>query len=442
MKSRAHALALSIFLILLLTPFGYSQSCSAGAGCLDTSFGNAGFVLTSPNFNVADSLATDVAIQSDGKIVATVNAKNYENTAASDFYILRFELDGTLDPTFGIGGVSRFAFNTLTDTENAHCIAIQTDGKIVVAGAVTTNNLVAVARLNSDGSLDSSFDSDGKVTFQFEPKVSTSFRNVALQQDGKIVLGAISGNGRILLARLNTNGSLDTTFNGSGKLIVGGTSKSSFNGTISDIDIQLDGKIVVAGQKDGSNRGPSSFWMVMRINANGTLDTGFGSGGTVVDQFAGTWSVARNVSILSDGKILVGGDWLVSPNSSYVYIRYLPNGQLDSTFGSGGKSIISAGGSARVLDMEVQSNGKIVGAGQWRDSSTPNQNFMIMRLDSNGSLDSSFGTNGVTYTDYNGFGEDGKAMAIQLDGKYVVAGFIYTGPYPTPSSIALLRYLP
>lgn len=422
----------------------YAQTCPGGPGCLDPTFGNGGIVLTSFNANTISNWANDVAIQpSDGKIVAAVRIRNYENTDAADFYVLRYDTSGALDPSFGSGGVVRFAFNNIADIEAARSVAIQPDGKIVVAGAVTTNNLAAVTRLNPDGSLDTSFGTGGKTTFQFAARESAVIIRIALQSNGRIILGGQSGDGNALFARLNSNGTLDTSFNGSGKVSVSVTQKNGTpNGALLDIAVQPDGKIVGAGVKGGANRGPRGYWMVMRLNANGTLDNSFGSGGFVVDQFAGTWSSARNVSVLSDGRILAGGDWLVSPNSSYVYIQYLPNGQLDPSFGSSGKSIISAGGEAGVEDMVVQSDGKIVGAGHWRDVNTSNSNVLIMRLLSNGTLDAGFGSSGVVYTDYIGFYDSGNRMAIQPDGKYVVAGEIYVSQNPSIADIGMLRYLP
>jgi uncharacterized delta-60 repeat protein len=209
-----------------------------------------------------------------------------------------------------------------------------------------------------------------------------------------------------------------------------------------DLTIQPDGKYLASGFSGSGPRNPQT-WMLMRLNPNGALDSGFGSSGTVTTAFTGTnWSVARHVLVLADGKILAGGDYLVSPYSTYVYIRYLSNGQIDATFGSNGKVVMAAGGSSRIEGMAVQADGKIVGSGWWRDptDSTP-WDVMIMRLNSDGSMDTGFGTNGFTFTDYNGMADEGHSMAVQSDGRYVLAGIV-NGYGATTASIGLYRYLP
>ena len=172
------------------------------------------------------------------------------------------------------------------------------------------------------------------------------------------------------------------------------------------------------------------------------MDTGFGSNGTATTVFSGTtWSNARHVFVLPDGKILAGGDLLISPYSSWVFIRYLSNGQLDTSFGSGGKLVMPSGGSSRVEGMAIQADGKFVGSGWWRDVNVGGMDVMMMRLNPDGTVDSGFGTGGFTFTDYNGMDDAGYSMAVQSDGKFVLAGII-NGYSATTSSIGLYRYLP
>jgi uncharacterized delta-60 repeat protein len=417
----------------------FSTAAWAQSGALDATFGDGGYVVTSVNFNTAGSWATDVAVQPDDKIVVAAESYNYENTSTRDFYVLRYDANGALDPTFGNGGVARFGITAAADYETPYALAIQPDGKILVGGVAAGNP--AVARLNSNGTLDTSFASGGKLTFQFANKEGGDVGSIIVLADDRIMLGGTSS-GRFGFARLKADGSFDTTFNGSGKLSANvSPQKASQNGGMSDLTIQPDGKILASGFSGSGPRQPRS-WMLMRLNANGSLDTAFGSGGQTMINFGGTWSVARHASVLPDGKILAGGDMLVSPNSTWIYVRYLSNGQIDTTFGSGGKIMIAAGGSSRIEGMAIQPDGKIVGSGWWRDTadSVP-WDVMIMRLNPDGSMDNGFGTNGSTFTDYNGMADEGHSMAVQSDGKFVLAGII-NGYGATTSSIGLYRYLP
>ena len=241
--------------------------CLLAAGELDPSFGVAGRVMTS---FTTSAFATSSAIQGDGKIVIAGYAYT---TNAYAFALARYNTNGTLDTSFGAAGTITTAFGA---TALGNSVVIQSDGKILVAGQSNdTNSDFALARYNSDGSLDTTFDGDGKLTTDFGTLFGDFANSVAVQTDGKIVVAGIaSGGGQsdFALARYNSDGSLDTSFDGDGKLT---TDFGSSNARANDVALQEDGKIVVTGDSDG-------HFTTARFNANGSLDTSFGASGRVV----------------------------------------------------------------------------------------------------------------------------------------------------------------
>jgi uncharacterized delta-60 repeat protein len=233
-KPCANSRRLGNALTFILTPalFFYfvPLRAHAAAGDLDTSFGVGGKVVTDVSqAGSFDESANDVAIQPDGKIIAVGQAVNSGN-GTSDFAVIRYNPDGSLDTSFGIGGQVLTDFNNSTDW--ALAIALQLDGRIVVAGYASTPNLAytfAVARYTSNGELDQSFGTGGKVTVFFNkifkggkslrPLVASLIRDVAIQSDGKIVLAGFADN-NFGLARLSPDGSLDLNFGTGGKTIL------------------------------------------------------------------------------------------------------------------------------------------------------------------------------------------------------------------------------
>jgi uncharacterized delta-60 repeat protein len=427
---------------LLLAAFAfsaYSQTCPYLPGCLDDSFGNGGVVTTSVNSNTSNGWANAVVVQSDDKIVVAADSHNAENPNTSDFYVLRYLPGGTLDSGFGTGGVARITITAAADYERPYAVAIQADGKILVGGIVVGKTwTAAVARLNTDGSLDSSFGTAGKITFTYINKENAQVTKIRVASNGAIVLGGTSG-GNFGIARLTPSGKFDTSFNGSGKISVSVSApKSAQDGGFSDLVIQPDGKYLASGLSSSGPRQPRS-WSLVRLNPNGTLDLNFGSNGKLTHNLGGNWSNPRNLHVYSDGSILAVGERLTSPYSTYVFIRYLSNGQLDTSFGSSGMLMREAGGASRIEGMFVEGDGKIVGAGHWRDPNNTNTNLMIMRLHADGSMDESFGTGGFTFIDLNGLNDAGHDLAVQSDGKYVLAGIASLGS-GIPSSIGLYRF--
>ena len=260
-------------------------------GGLDPSFGRGGLVTT--DFGSTDQ-AFAVALQGDGKIVTA-------GRRGSDVIVARYNADGSQDTLFASNGRVVTNFGA---TELALALVIQADGKIVVAGrtnkpAPNGNFDFALARYEVGGAIDNTFGTLGLVTTDFGGSVDRAFA-MALQPDGKLVVVGDS-DANFALARYNSDGSLDTGFGSAGKVI------TSFGGIdqASAVILQPDGKILVAGQTD---TGVSIDFALARYMPDGSLDGAFGTGGHVTTNFTGASDdLAAAVVLQSDGKIVVGG---------------------------------------------------------------------------------------------------------------------------------------
>ena len=317
------------------------------AGGLDPTFGTGGLVTT--DFGSTDQ-AFAVALQGDGKIVTA-------GRRGSDVIVARHNADGSLDTVFGSNGRVITNFGA---TEQALALVLQPDGKIVVAGRTNKpgpngNFDFALARYESGGALDNTFGALGLVTTDFGGSVDRAFA-MALQPDGKLVVAGDS-DANFALARYNSNGSLDASFGSAGKVI------TSFGGIdqASAVTLQPDGKIVVAGQTD---TGISIDFALARYMPDGSLDGAFGSGGRVTTNFTGSSDdVGSAVALQSDGKIVVGG----ASNGNFALARYTPGGTLDTAFGTAGTVTTNLGGEDALHALALQPDGAIVAVGESAD---------------------------------------------------------------------------
>ena len=341
--------------------------------------------------------------------------------------------DGDLDPTFGNGGVVMTDFNTSTDLANA--VALQPDGKLVVAGTTYTDNDFsdedfAIARYNTDGSLDTSFGTNGKVTTDF-PGLAAVISAVVVQPDGKIVVAGgayplFTFAGDFKVARYNPNGSLDTSFGAGGIVTTIFPGDGSFAFALA---LQSDGKIIAAGT-DFFDFNPGDMsdtdFALARYNLDGSLDTTFGNGGTITTDFLGAEDDVFSVLIQPDGKIVAVGS-ANSPVDFYDFAaaRYLSNGTLDTTFGTGGKMRVDFGNQDMDIasDAALQPDGKIVAAGTTVFDFGVEQDFALTRFNSNGTVDTTFGTGGLLLIDFDSFAQSANAVLIQPDGKIITVGY-------------------
>lgn len=377
-------------------------------GSLDTSFAKDGkFIFDLGGNDFAEALV----VQPDGKLLAA----GFGN---GDFGLLRLNADGSKDSGFGTEGKVITEFG---DYAKAEALALQSDGKILVAGVtrLAKEYDFALVRYTSSGKLDTTFGNAGKLSTDLGGRDEAYA--IAVQADGKIVVAGYTTStaADFALARYLSDGTLDSSFAKGGKLIIdlGG------NEGIWALALQSDRKIVVAG-----------FGAVLaRFNADGSLDTGFGTKGKVI---LNAGFGVRALALQSDGKILLAGGQDIS-DFDFVMQRYSADGSLDSSFGEAGTVLTDFGKEDDAYAMMLQADGKIVLVGRSYEAKTDHSDVALARYQNNGSLDTSFGDKGTLTTDFGGF-DTANAMVLQADGKIVVAGA--AGSYP--QDFGLARYHP
>jgi uncharacterized delta-60 repeat protein len=380
----------------------WSVAKPLAAGDFDPTFGTAGATTADPG---GGDTGHSVAIQSDGKIVVAGTTRATANSTSDDFAVVRFNADGSLDTSFGTDGIVTTDFAGFGDS--GADLVIQTDGKIVVGG--TSNSDFALARYNTNGTLDTGFGTNGKVVTDGNGGSGVA---VALQADGKIVLLGRNfvSSYEVWLGRYLTDGTLDTSFGTNGEVITDFGSDD----TPGDLAIQSNGQIVVTGYSHNTKN-----LIVGRYNTDGALDARFGTGGKVYTDFLGGTSFGNSIAIQSDSKVVVAGYGAPDigvPIPDFAVARYLADGSLDTGFGTGGKLTTDLGGNDQARAIEVQSDGKLVVAG------FSNNLLAVARYNADGSLDTSFSSDGIVITTLDGSFAPRHTLAIQTDGKLVVAG--------------------
>ena len=315
---------------------------------MDTGFGSGGLVRTDFGGGTDDGAAA-LAIQPDGKLVAA-GFSNAGGPGDFDFALARYNPDGSLDTGFDVGGMLRTFFGGDGDSEGANALVIQPDGKIVAAGFSDGGSPgdfdFALARYNPDGSLDPSFSDGGSRTF-FGGN-SESAKALVIRPDGKLVAAGFS-NARgaddfdFALARYNPDGNLDPTFdggigaNGGFRTFLGGTSEGA-----NALVVQPDGKLVAAGFSNAG--GPDDFdFALVRYLPDGSLDTGFGFGGTLRTFFGGDSEGANALVIQTDGKLIAAGfsNGAGPDDFDFAVARYNTDGGLDTSFSAGARAGLS-----------------------------------------------------------------------------------------------------
>lgn len=323
---------------------------------------------------------------------------------------------GSFDTRFNTSGYATANYGLL---ESANAVAVAPDGKIVVVGTTTVmgSSDVAVVRYNANGSLDTSFSSDGGVVIDVKDASLDIGAAVIVQKDGKILIGGTTtsaGNSDLLLIRLNKDGTPDTFFGKGGTVV-----KSAFlQDEGSALAIQPDGKILLAGT-EGSGSGVSCDFTVVRFNTNGSPDLEFGSSGRKFVSFPSGEDRCKAIALQSDGKIILAGESKVA-DTHMAITRLNPTGDVDTTFGPGGQQVFTTGNFSRFNAVAIQTDGKIVLGGT---RSNIIVDFAVRRLNPNGSSDTTFGVNGLVTTTFSSFStETARGVAIQPDGKIVIMG--------------------
>jgi uncharacterized delta-60 repeat protein len=475
----------------------YSEVCVFrynSDGSLDTSFDHDGIVL----FPVANAQAflTAIALQQDQRILLAGYINPFgTNTTADDFVLARLNPDGSLDTSFASSG--RVVTDVGGDRDRARALVVQADGRIIVAGSsyLAPNDVFSAIRYNADGSLDLSFDTDGKV---FTP-VGASWagaNSAVIQPDGKLLLAGYAYGGAytdFALVRYHPDGSLDTSFAGTGKLttsfgnydeatavaiqfgdgsvaipdrvVVAGTTINPADEDIAVARYHLDGsldttfdsdgklttsigpydsvagvtvtgflrqprKIIVAGT--AANGGDRGDFALVRYNANGSLDTTFDGDGIVTTPIASSDETARAMT-MSLGRFVVAGESFSNLISRFTVARYNSDGSLDTTFDADGRRTDQIGSAwpASVSALALQADGRIVVGGSVQTTTGFFDNdFALLRVNMDGSLDTSFGAGGRVSLDWDHRDNALAGLAIQPDGKIVAAGYAWTSISP------------
>ena len=419
-KARHSLLLGAVVLAILVIP-----SANATLGGLDPSFGTGGKVTTKLGVN---DYGNDLIRQPDGKLV--VAGSSTQNVTLGDFALARYNANGSLDTSFGGTGKVTTAIGPSWDGANA--IVRQPDGKLVAAGDSKNGSSFdfALARYNANGSLDTTFNGTGMVTTSIGSSDDHIYA-LARQPDGNLVVAGRTNNGLdddIAVARYKPDGSLDTSFNGTGKVTTAiGPGDDAANAVL----VQPDGKLVVAG--DSRDGGGGLRIALVRYNPNGSLDTSFNGTGKVTTAI-GSYASAATVVLQADGKLVIVGVGNVS-KFNFALARYNANGSLDSSFGSGGKVLTAIGSGVDVAeDLALQPDGKMAVVGFSQAGS--GQVFALARYNPNGALDTSFNGTGKVTTAI-GAKDNAYAVVLQPDGKLVAAGY---GGNGSQAVFELVRY--
>jgi uncharacterized delta-60 repeat protein len=397
-------------------------ACGGGGGGsapAASAFDSLGRLTTA--FGPAMDRAHALGIQADGKFVLAGFAT--DALGNSDIALARYNADGTLDPTFGVGG-KVITPVTASSSNNANALAIQPDGRIVIAGSTFVSGFfqVVVLRYNPDGSLDLTFDTDGIVTANPNPGNDTG-EGVAIQPDGKIVVAGTNytgPSGDFLVLRFNADGSPDTGFDADGFVL---TSFGAEMDSIEDVALQADGKIVVAGY---TASGGNFNIAVARYNTNGSLDTGFDTDGTLISPVGTGNDFASSVAIQADGKIVVGGQAIMGTAFDFAVVRYNVDGSLDTTFDTDGIVTTAIGPTFDIgASLLIQPDGKIVLGGRSNSGSLIDLAFVRYNVD--GSLDTTFDTDGKLTVTFGTGNAQANDIGILPNGKLVAACEVDTG---------------
>jgi uncharacterized delta-60 repeat protein len=411
---------------------------SVAAGELDPSFGGGGWVRTlevrGSDNNYLPRGARAVAVQPDGKVVAV--GELHDGQSNQYFGVFRYLPDGSLDPSFGAGGWTAVDIGSF---EEARAVALQGDGKIVVAGETTcrTGGCVAAMRFNPDGSLDGSFGAGGVVRKEFYLEPSSA-NDIAIQPDGRIVLAGTRLRGDdaqdraiVCVLRLLPDGRLDPGFSRDGVALV----DHGYGNDSAEAVVLQRGRIVVAGE--GRENAAGVRFGLARFRRDGRIDRSFGRRGHRLVGFGPRrLATAYALAAAPGGRLVVAGSATIEDRSPQVAIaRLTADGGLDRGFGSGGRVRTSPGPfGGYALALAAPTSRTVLVAGRaFTDPTHDASDWALLRYSGTGRLDRSFGGDGIVQTDF-GTGSDAAAALALVPGRAVVAGAIYT-------SLGIARYL-
>ncbi len=354
--------------------------------------------------------------------------------------------DSLLDPTFGSAGIAEVTVGQ--QFNRAGRIAVQNDGKVVQVGVsrdgfTNTPEEIALVRFTADGILDTSFGTNGIARLNVGGGIQHLGSAVAIQADGKILAAGgtfIGSNYDIAMLRYDTAGVLDPEFGNAGVIIIDlGGSQS-----LRDIAFQSDGKIIAVGETivGGNNR-----FLVMRLTTAGVLDTSFGTNGAVIESFSvNTVQFARSVALLNDDSIIVAGTGITPAGVGTIsMLKLTANGALDTSFNSSGKLAVTYDANSAAASVAVDSAGRfLVGGYSSPTGSSNDDNFLVLRVNPNGSLDGTFGDQGIVRTVFAApytLGTIISTLILQDDGRILVAGNGRNPDQGFQEDLLIARYL-
>lgn len=384
----------------------------ASNGMLDASFAGSGRILFPLAADGGDANA--VCLGAGGNIIV---AGRGQDGSRSDFAVARLTEEGALDSSFRGGWMtSSFGENDLPWDAS-----VQSDGKILVCGGAgfPPSGHITVARYSQTGEIDESFGTQGKARAYVAGRSSYASR-IALQPDGKmVVIGNTSLRDCWAIVRFLADGTLDSTFGEGGRVVttMGAGKQEAFG-----VALQPDGKVVVVGS---AQPGTDYDFAVARYLPDGSLDASFGSAGKVITTLSSGEDVAWSVIVQPDGKILVSGWATNDGNLDFAVVRHHPDGTLDTGFGTGGRILTTIGqGHDRAFDIKLQQDGKIILAGVSATTislGAPTDSVLV-RYHPDGTLDTSFGSDGKSVTRFNNASSWTNRVGLQADGRIVTAG--------------------
>jgi uncharacterized delta-60 repeat protein len=404
----------------MAAPVAWSfRTVPPAAGSLDPSFGTGGVTFT--DVSGTNDVAVSVLVQPGGRVlVGAITASGLGSA------LLGYGTDGSLDPSFGTDGrVDGAVF--------PEALALLPGGGLLVGGGVYLGKLeFAVARCSADGVPDSTFGAYGLASVAVVPYADALVRALGIQSSGDIVAAGTTPTGGAIV-RFHADGTQDLLFGG------GGVVSTPLD--LRALAIQPDDRIVVAGTQGSS---PGSSMAASRYLADGSPDPGFGSGGTASTYLGMGGSSGVALALQADGSVLVAGSSSASlfTNSDFALIKYTSDGVLDAAFGAGGTVTTDFGGrSEGARGMAVQGDGKIVLAGTSMESvGSAGSDVALVRYWPEGTLDATFGTGGEVLTDLGTPNDSANAIALQPDGRILVVGSGYFAP--GGYDVAILRYWP
>ena len=402
-----------LVLVLFVSNVSFSQF-----GTLDNTFGTGGKVITT--FEGFDASVQSVLVQPDKKIVAGGNATK---GAKSRFCLARYNSDGNLDETFGSLG---FVVADYPEQMVLSAVVLQTDGKIIAGGNLYDPTFsishFVLLRFDSNGVLDTTFGTDGRVVTNFSDKLDR-MTSLIVQNDGKIIASGSTSDdinfSDFALARYNSDGSVDLSFGNNGRTI---SSIRTWDFGYA-ITLQDDNKIIVSGATSNEFNPDFGFnydFAALKYDKYGVLDSTFGSGGSITIGVPEANEKALCVKVAPDGKINIAGEHHIL-KYSIMLVQILNNGDLDTSFGINGVVITDL--SNQFLEsVAMQPDGKILATEYNSTGGCCGAEIKLIRLLTNGNFDATFGTDGIVTTDFSNENSQANSIVIQEDGKIVIGG--------------------